>query len=328
MGCIALIASDATTLALFLAVGGLANALAHPAANLRLVGSIKPGRQALALGIKQAAIPAATFVAGISVPVVALTIGWRWAFGAASLVALLLALAPDHGGSSATTGTTATSPQATHSPPSSVEPGPSPGWLTMLLIAFGAMIGIWGGQALGTFLVSYAVESGVGEGAAGLVLTTASLAGIVARIGAGWTVDYRATSGLGELRVLLLSGALGLALLSTGVPALIWLGAIPAFAGGWGWSGVLNYVVIRAYAGAPATATGVVQAGIFVGATIGVPLFGVLVEATSYSAAWLATALSGVLAALIMTLVAYRLAGTSRPSVDDDHRSLDIARDM
>jgi cyanate permease len=175
------------------------------------------------------------------------------------------------------------------------------------------MLGIWGGQALGTFLVSYAVESGVGEGAAGLLLTISSLAGITARIGAGWTVDRRRSSGLGELRLMLLAGALGLALLSTGVPALVWLGAVCAFAGGWGWTGVLNYVVVRAYPGAPASATGVAQAGVYIGATIGVPLFGQLVEATTYSTAWLATALSGVIAVLIMSLVERRLARWALP---------------
>ena len=63
-----------------LVVGGLANAVSHPAANLSLAREVPAGRQGLSFGIKQAAIPAATLLAGLAVPTVAVTLGWRWAF--------------------------------------------------------------------------------------------------------------------------------------------------------------------------------------------------------------------------------------------------------
>ena len=312
MAGIALFARDATSLALFLILGGLANALANPAANLLLVRSVPAHRRALALGVKQAAIPAATLLAGLSIPVLALTLGWRWAFGSAALVAVLLAVGWDTTRSNPATSSAASAPRAGSSAAIVGSRVLSAGRLNMFLLAAGGTLAIWGGQAMGTFLVSYAVDRGVGEAAAGLLLTVASLAGIVARIAAGWVVDRRRGSGLGELRVLLAAGTVGLLALATGLPGLIWLGAIAAFAGGWGWSGVLTYAVVRANPAAPAAATGITQAGIFVGATLGVPLFGVLVEATSYATAWIGTAASAAIAVVIMTIVARRLPGTDR----------------
>ena len=53
-----------------------------------------PSRLGLSFGIKQAAIPIATLLAGVAVPTVALTVGWRWAYliGAGlALLALLIA---------------------------------------------------------------------------------------------------------------------------------------------------------------------------------------------------------------------------------------------
>ena len=43
-------------------------------------GQVPAGRQGLSFGVKQAAIPVSTLLAGAAVPTVALTLGWRWAF--------------------------------------------------------------------------------------------------------------------------------------------------------------------------------------------------------------------------------------------------------
>ena len=66
-------------------------------------------RQGLSFGVKQAAIPVSTLLAGAAVPTVALTVGWRWAFVAAAVAALTaLALVPAQApgaGRAAATGT-------------------------------------------------------------------------------------------------------------------------------------------------------------------------------------------------------------------------------
>ena len=300
---------DAVSVAGFLIVGGLANGLANPAANLLLVGAIPAHRQALALGMKQAAIPGATLLAGLSLPLLALTLGWRWAFTAAAIAALFLAFTkrPHGAARHAVRIRVASAEHLGAGRPTSPATATSAGPLNMVLLAGAATLGIWGGQSMGAYLVSYAVDSGVSEAGAGLVLTMASLSGIAARIGAGFLVDRARSNGVRELAVMLGIGALSLLLLASRIPALVWLAPISAFAGGWGWNGVLTYVVVRANPHAPAAATGITQTGVFVGATIGVPLFGVIAQASSYGTAWVATALSALAAALIVAFVGRRL---------------------
>jgi MFS family permease len=64
----------------WLALGGLANAILQPATNLAIARAVPRGRQAIALGIKQTNGPLATLVAGMSAPLIGVTLGWRWAF--------------------------------------------------------------------------------------------------------------------------------------------------------------------------------------------------------------------------------------------------------
>jgi predicted MFS family arabinose efflux permease len=301
LGGIALVAHDAATLGLLLIIGGLANSFANPGANLLLVDVVPADRRALALGVKQAAIPMATLLAGLSIPVLALTLGWRWAFGVAACAALAIAAF----------GSTRREPRASRPPTDdashqSEAAASVTARVDLLLLAAAAMLGIWGGQAMGTFLVSYTVGLGESPTTAGLILTVASIAGISARIVGGWVVDRRGTGGIGELKAMLMIGSVGISLIAIGLPPLMWLGPILAFAGGWGWSGIMTYVAVRVDPSSPASATGITQAGVFLGATIGVPLFGVIVEASSYTAAWGATVLTMLLALMLVQIVGRR----------------------
>jgi len=294
MAGIAALAQSVPMVAGFLIIGGLANGLAHPATNLMLVGTTPVHHRGLVLGIKQAAIPTATLVAGASLPLIALTVGWRWAFAAGAAAALAIAIL-------------GRSPAERSGPGLSsrrdVQQIPRGALGTLLLLSAGATLGIWGGQAMGAFLVSYGVDRGFDKGTAGLVLTLGSVAGIASRIIAGHVVDLRESSGIPELRAMLAVGAIGLLAIATGVPVLLWLGPIAGFAGGWGWTGVLNYAVVRAYPMAPAAATGIIQSGVFLGATLGVPLFGLIVESLSYSVAWSATAVGALVAGTAMWIL-------------------------
>jgi MFS family permease len=74
---VALVARSWLALVACLVLGGLSNALSHPSSNLSLARQVPEGRQGLSFGIKQSAIPAATLLAGLAVPLVATTVGWR-----------------------------------------------------------------------------------------------------------------------------------------------------------------------------------------------------------------------------------------------------------
>src|SRR5690606_25745101 len=97
---IALFARSGLFLAATLAVAGVAISVTDPGLAILLTRTVPPDRLGIAFGIKEASIPAAMLIAGVAVPVVALTAGWRWAFalGAVPLavVAALRRHVPPH----------------------------------------------------------------------------------------------------------------------------------------------------------------------------------------------------------------------------------------
>ncbi len=291
--CVALFAGSWTGLVVCLVFGGLANAVAHPATHLSLAREVPKGRQGLSFGIKQAAIPSATLLAGLAVPGIALTFGWRWAFAGGALLALIVALlVPKErlGGVK----------KVAEARSSDAPIGP------LVLLAFGIGLGSAAATPLGAFVVESSVATGLGVGAAGLLLALGSAASIVVRVLFGRLAD-----GMGGGRLLLVGGMLGagvagFVMLATGSPALVVPGVLLAFAAGWGWPGLFNFAVVRTNPGAPAAATGVTQTGASGGAAVGPVLFGLVVEAAGYGTAWL---LSGALAlAALVAILAGRRA--------------------
>lgn len=82
------VAPSYSMLLLALALGGVANSLAQIGTNGTLAQVVPRHRRGLAFGVKQAAIPAATLLAGFALPVVGLTLGWRASFAAAAGLAV------------------------------------------------------------------------------------------------------------------------------------------------------------------------------------------------------------------------------------------------
>ena len=276
----ALFADSGARFLAFLVIAGLANAVAHPAANLALVNAVRPSQQALVFGVKQSALPAAGLLTGVAVPTIALTVGWRYIFGiGAALAIALLFLTPFM----------VSSP---HSPrldrPAgrlSVPPRP------MALLAVAAGLGAMATNSFGAFLVLSATRSGLSEGSAGLLLSVSSGAGIAIRIAVGWLADRTSAIGFSATSILMLAGAVGFALLAILAPVPAIVGSLLGFGLGWSWPGLFNFAVARVNPAAPAMATGVVQTGIHIGAAVGPPVFGVIATRASFAAAWLVASL-------------------------------------
>ncbi len=273
------------TVLAFLAVGGLANAIAQPGSNLLLARSVAEARQGTAFGIKQSAIPTATLLGGLAVPAVALTVGWRWAFaGGAAFALATTALVPESG------------EMRSNAEPATLAKGRTG---PLLLLAAAAGLGAAAANTLGTFLVESSVDAGVAEGNAGLLFALGSGTGLAMRLAVGALADR--TTRRHEFRgvaAMLVGGSLGYGLLATGQTALVVPGAMLAFGLGWGWPGLFNYSVVSCHRDAPAAATGVTQTGVYTGAMVGPVTFGVLVEQTSFSVAWLASLGASLVAAV------------------------------
>ena len=289
---IAVAAHSFPTLLMILAASAAANALGQLASNAALT-QVPRHRQGLSFGIKQAAIPAATLLAGASVPTVALTLGWRWAFAiAAGVAATALALVPAPPPPSASPARPGHGPRATSA---------------LLLIGVAVALGAASAGGLGTFLVDSAVTRGLPPGLAGLTLTFGSLICLTARVSGGWLADRRGVHGdVTTVVGLLAVGAVGLALLAVPGPVALVTGVVLGFGFGWAFPGLVNLAVVQVHPHAPASATSITQTGVYAGASLGPLLFGLTADYAGYPTAWLAAALAMLLAAGLM-LAARRL---------------------
>lgn len=270
-------------LLVFLAFGGVANALSQPAANLFIARTVPAERLGMAFAVKQSGIPAATLLGGLAVPTIALTVGWRWAFVSAAALPLVGAL---------------TIPEAGRSAARSDEDADDGGrrarvrvpMRPLVVLGFGIGFGAAAAGTLGAFLVNAAVDAGIAEGPAGLLVSAGSAFGIAMRLLAGRRADRREGGHLRVVSLMLVAGSIAYVLYATEQPWLLVLATPLAFGAGWGWPGLFNLAIVRAHPTAAAAASGVTQTGTYFGAVAGPVVFGAVVESASYRAAWLLAA--------------------------------------
>lgn len=288
--------APATNEAWLLAVlwaSGLPNALGQPASNLLIAQGVPQHRRGTGFGVKQSAIPAATLLAGIAVPAVALTLGWRWVFVFGGLLALLAAAAvpkvPRAGRPAAASGSRHSRPAGLLRP--------------LLLLAIAGGLASAAANALGAFVTTTAVDIGFAPAAAGLVLSFGSLVGLSVRLLAGIAADRTAPDLVRVITVMLVAGSIGYGCMAVSVPAVFLLGVVVAFGAGWAWPGLLNFAVATIAPGRVASATSFTQTGIYLGGSLGPLLFGVLAQHAGTSWAWCAAGVAAVLAAGLLLFV-------------------------
>lgn len=274
-------------LLVWLAAGGFANALAQPAANLFIATTVRAERLGLAFAVKQSGIPGATLLGGLAVPTIALTVGWRWAFVAGALLPIAGGLTiPATGEIRRRGGGDADRPPRVRVP---MRP--------LVVLGLGIGFGAAAAGTLGAFLVNAAVDAGIAEGPAGLLVSVGSAIGIAVRLLAGRLADRRAGGHLRVVSLMLVAGSLAYALYATEVAWVLLLATPLAFGAGWGWPGLFNLAIVRAHPAAPGAASGVTQTGTYIGAVAGPVIFGAVVEAAGYRAAWLLAAAFALLGA-------------------------------
>ena len=289
MAAVAVLAGSWWGLVACLVFGGLGNAVSHPSTHLLLAREVSPDRQGLAFGIKQAAIPTATLLAGLAVPTLAVTAGWRWAFAVGAVLALVVALlVPGRGEDGYGHGIRRVG---------EARAGDAP-LAALALLALGIGLGSVAANPLGVFLVESAVDAGIAVGSAGLLLALGGAVSIAMRV-----VFGRLADGMGGGRLLLVVGMLvvgtaGFALLASGAAPFMVVGVVLAFGAGWGWPGLFNFAIVKSNPKAPAAATGITQTGASGGAALGPLAFGLVVEASSYGVAWISSGAVALLAAV------------------------------
>jgi MFS family permease len=291
---VAALADSAVALVALLVLGGAGNALAAPAASGVIDEHVPESRRGVAFGLMQAGAPVGALLAGLALPLVAIPFGWRWAFVAtAALAVATVAAAPATGPGRAAAEVAGARPR---------------GLSSVHALAVTALFASAAGTGLISFIVLYAVESGIGEGAAGLLLAGLSLAAASSRTALGLALDRAGGDPLRPVSWMLLAGAGGFVLLIAGTPATVVAGALVAGAVGWAWPGALTSAVVARAPRAPAWAVGVMMAGLFAGAVTGPLATGLLAEREQFTAAWLVLAASTLAAAAMVALVSRRSA--------------------
>lgn len=183
--CVVLIASASWAtnlqgLMVILACGRMVNAVAPPSANLVLVMRLER-REGLVFGVKQAAIPFATLLAGAALSLSAQRVGWRSTLLAGSAAsALALVAVPS----------SIESQQAARRRSTGLLlPWKSLPARPLVWLAAAACLGTAASTAMGAFLVEYALSEGLNPQRSGALLVMGSSLGVAARVLVGNYAD-------------------------------------------------------------------------------------------------------------------------------------------
>lgn len=291
------LANSYVSLVAWLMLGAIGKSLCQPAANRLLVNNVREGRRGIAFGVKQSAAPASTMIGGLSVPLIALTVGWRWAYVMVAVLSAIVLIAIGRRPSSSGGAARKARPAAGRLR--------DPRTIVTLALAFG--LGTAASSTVPTFYVDAAVRAGTTEQIAGTFLAAASIAAMITRIVTGFAADRIVRGHTILCAGLLAFGALGLLALAADSPGLMTVGAIVALAGTWGFNAVFWFTLMQAYPDAPGKITGAVSPGGLAGGVVGPILMGALAERFGYPAGWMFAAVSATLAAVGMVYGAKRL---------------------
>lgn len=277
---------------------GLAYGAVGPPTNVAIAGRSMAGGIGFFMSVKQAGMPAGSFLAGIVLPSVAVGLSWRWAFALTGIVAVAVA---SFAGPLRRSGSIDRAGRGGAGIGRDVAPPRHTWWV---LGAFGFLMA--GGQwAFLAYLVLYLTDSrGFGHAEAGAVLAAATAASVGGRMLWGWVSDrpgWRSRSLVGAATI----ASIGCALLAAGLPgAAVWPAAMLTGAALIGWNGAfLGLVADRAKRGTVGHASGIVMTIVFAGAVGSPPLFGYISQATDTW--WVLWALAGggaALAGLVLVL--------------------------
>lgn len=273
--------------------GAISQATANPATNKLIAEDLPAGKRGVITGVKQSGVQAGIFLGGLTVPTLAITLGWRGAYLIVASVPLVFAVV------AAWAMPTAPETTAEHRIRSR---GPLPVAIWWLA-GFGFLMGLSGAV---TFLVPLFAEevlrlSPVAGGMAAAVIAFVAVPGrILWSRHAERSGAFRGS--LGTMAVLSIAAA-GLFYASGAIAVwLLWPAAVLIAVGSVSWNSV-GMVAVMVEAGVAATgrASGIVLLGFLTGLGIAPPIFGAIIDRTgSYDLMWLISALTAAGATIVI----------------------------
>ena len=263
----------------FIALGslfvGTGMGFASPAASFLLARHTSPERRNLLFSIKQTGVPLGGVVIALAAPVLAVTVGWRWALAMIAVVAAATLLLAEH----------ARPPwDSERRPAGSLRSAPFGGvplvwrqkrlrWVALTAVLFSSIQRI-----VLSFTVIYLVaEGGYGLVEAGIMLSLVQIGGATTRIPWGWLAD-RLRSGLAVLTLLcalMIVCSIALILLEVSWPKpLVYLLFFLLGASCVGWNGIVHAECARlSPPGMISLAAGGMSFFVFGGVMMGPPVF-------------------------------------------------------
>ncbi len=267
------------TFLISMAVAGAGLTLAGPAAKVLVAQHVSTQRLGLAFAVHMSAIPLAPLLAGLTVPLVGGTAGWRWAFvGGAVLSAAGIVMLPAE----------KQAPEPRPAPAEQAASGRFAHVRLAPLFAFGAAATLASSAVFSAaaFFVVNSESAGISEDSAGLLLSATSAGVIAARILLGVMADRGRAGDIFTVVALLVASAAGYALMAAA--DIAWLYALAgqvAIILGWSWPGLMVLALVRLNPHAPGLASSFAVGGLNLGAVVGPAAFGAISDAASSSTA-------------------------------------------
>jgi MFS family permease len=277
--------------ALLLALTGLGNALVKPAMSVLIKRELSAGVQGTTFGLQQSGPPLGSIVAGLALPTAGALLGWRGVFAVGAALAVAATAAVRGGDVLAQPGPDDADPVPTR---------PRRRRATALLL-LGGTVASGVANGLIAYVVVFSVESGLSPSEAGWLLTAAGITCVVTRIALGVLADRRPRPHLPQMAGLLLISVAGFALLAVDAAWSTVAGCVLALGIGWGWAGLYVLTAVERSGQSPGRAVGAAATGTFAGAIFGPLIVGLLADAASFAAAWLACASLSLVAAAAFT---------------------------
>jgi predicted MFS family arabinose efflux permease len=271
----------------FYGVSRVAEALVQPSGNSLISGLVAAERRGFAMGIKQAAVPLATALSGIAVPLLGGAIGWRGVFALVAVISVpawyAIPMAP-----MPRKRNTGMRSQLWHTPH----------------IRLAAMAGGFSAGAMITvagFLTTAATETaGFSPSRAGLLMTVGGAVMIVSRVSWGIAADRWTFDRFKAVGSVLILGAASFPLFAAGTEPSMIIGTALIFGIGWSFPGIFLLGIIEQHPEAPGVASAIVQTGVAIGALISPFLFGVMVDKWGFGVAWYLPAALSVIGGIFM----------------------------
>lgn len=286
-------------------VSGAGYSLANAGTNMAVAASIPSARHGIAMAVKTAGVPASGAVQSLFAVGAAAIYGWRPVLAVTVpilLVAALLSLrylpaAHRSGGAAA-----AAEPHGlAHGGPGSARAAGLPAGFGWFPVA--AFLLIAGTQPLYSWAVPYLHEAGgLGLGTAGALGSIGSAVAVVTMILLAGRTDRLGGNRVTPVAVLVAATIGGVLVLVLGLvvgPVVMAVGLVVATACQLTSIGLLHAAVVAAAPHAVGRASGVTMSGYYLGALLGAPAFGLVVERTGgYAVGWLSGAALAAAAAL------------------------------